>query len=226
MTARSRAIAAAWLGIVAGAASLIPSTPMAQPPAAEELLRRGTHAYQRGDLRTAVAAFTEAVRIDPGHTQAHYQLCAARYQLDETTRALEDCSRAIGLRPAFTEAYYLRGLLRSQKLGDNHGAVQDFDQAIRLKPDHAAAYLKRGNARARLGDLRSGLADYDRAIGLDPVYADAYFNRGVVRYQLKDVTGALDDLRQAARHHREQGDQSGYERAQAGIRHVETETRR
>src|SRR5713101_5235801 len=96
--------------------------------------------------------------------------------------------------------------MRSEKLGDNKGAVSDFDQAVQIKPDYAAAYLKRGNARYRLGDQQGGLADYSRAISLAPDDADAYFNRGVIRAKMGKKDAALRDLRDAAKYYQAQGD--------------------
>ena len=43
--------------------------------------------------------------------------------------------------------------------GDLEGALQDYNEAIRLKPDYASAFNDRGNARRAKGDLggRGGL---------------------------------------------------------------------
>jgi tetratricopeptide (TPR) repeat protein len=210
------------------AASRAGEPPAASPtrsgdsPAAS-LLSQGAEAYQRGDLKSAATAFAEAARVAPDDARTHYHLCAARMSLGEGQRALDDCGRAIRLDPSYSQAYYVRGLIRTQQLGDNAGGIVDFDVAIRLRPDHAPSHLKRGNARARLGDLRGGLADYDRAIVLDARYGDAYFNRGVVRYHLKDRRGALEDLDQAAGLAREQGDKQAWDRARSAIQQVQSE---
>jgi tetratricopeptide (TPR) repeat protein len=46
------------------------------------------------------------------------------------------------------------------------GALQDFNEAIRLRPDFAGAFYNRGNARAVKGDVEGALQDYNEAIRL------------------------------------------------------------
>ena len=57
-------------------------------------------------------------------------------------------------------------------------AVQEYDEAIRLDPQHEDAYSNRGIAYGRLDQHERAVQDFDEAIRLDP-QADAYYNRGV-----------------------------------------------
>ena len=61
------------------------------------------------------------------------------------------------------------------------GALQDYNEAIRLKPDYADAFNNRGIARKAKGDLEGALQDYNEAIRLKPDFAEAFNNRGNVR---------------------------------------------
>ena len=54
----------------------------------------------------------------------------------------------------------------SRDLGDNKAAIDDYDQAIKLKPDYALAYYNRGIARNALGDKQSAILDYQKAAEL------------------------------------------------------------
>ncbi len=52
--------------------------------------------------------------------------------------------------------------------GDLDGAVEDYEQAIRFKPDADLSFNNRGIARFEKGDLNGALEDYERAIRLNP----------------------------------------------------------
>ena len=50
---------------------------------------------------------------------------------------------------------------------DYQGAINDYDQAIKLKPNNADAYYCRGLARHDLGDNKAAIEDYGQAIQLN-----------------------------------------------------------
>ena len=78
-------------------------------------------------------------------------------------------------------------------LGDYKGAITDYTQAIRLKPDNAAAYNNRGIAKHTLGQHFAAIADYDIAIRLKPDNAKAYYNRGIAKHTLGQHFAAIAD---------------------------------
>jgi tetratricopeptide (TPR) repeat protein len=81
--------------------------------------------------------------------------------------------------------------------GDYQGAIADYNQAIKIKPDYAAAYNNRGNPKSNLGDYQGAIADYNQAIQIKPDYATAYYNRGLFKSNLGDKQGAIADYNQA-----------------------------
>ena len=78
-------------------------------------------------------------------------------------------------------------------------AMFDFDQTIRLDPDHAEAYVGRGMLYYVREEFDRAIADFDEAIRLVPDFAYAYLHRGFVYDDKGDTTKALEDLRMAAR---------------------------
>lgn len=83
--------------------------------------------------------------------------------------------------------------------GDSKGALPDFDNAVRLKPDYVFAFVNRGAARYTQGNFGGALEDYDQAIRLKPDLAEVFYNRAKTRSDLGDINGALDDYKQAIR---------------------------
>ena len=96
------------------------------------------------------------------------------------------------------ETYFQRGNL-NYELGDYVGAIADYTEAVRLKPDYAIAYCNRGNAKAELGQYVAAITDYDTAIQLKPDYAEAYNNRGITKNQLGQHAAAISDYDTAIR---------------------------
>ena len=96
------------------------------------------------------------------------------------------------------DTYYLRG---TDKIGldDYKGAIADYTQAIRLKPDDAFAYVGRGLAKEQLGQHFAAITDYDTAIRLKPDDAFAYVRRGNVKTKLGQSAAAITDYDTAIR---------------------------
>ena len=92
--------------------------------------------------------------------------------------------------------YFHRGINRHTS-GDIKGAIAEYNQALRLRPDFAEVYYKRGISRYKLGDLKGAILDYNQAIRLNPNYAGVYNHRGFTRHDLGDFSGAIRDFNQA-----------------------------
>ena len=73
-------------------------------------------------------------------------------------------TRPSGSNPTLPMPLCARGIVRrrdeDEAKGDLEGALQDYDQAIRLKPDHAGAFYNRGLSRLFKGDLEGALQDW------------------------------------------------------------------
>ena len=61
------------------------------------------------------------------------------------------------------DIYNNHGVARA-RLGQRRDALNDFNEAIRIKPDFAEAYDNRGSVRGALGLTKEAIAEYDEAI--------------------------------------------------------------
>jgi tetratricopeptide (TPR) repeat protein len=107
-------------------------------------------------------------------------------------------TRPVIVSQATAESYFQKGEKRYWE-DDFRGAINNYTQAIRLKPSFAAAYINRGLSRFQLQDFQGAIADYTQAIRLNPNFAYAYADRGSARFELKDFQGAIADCNQAIR---------------------------
>jgi tetratricopeptide (TPR) repeat protein len=167
-------------------------------PSAESLISLGGAKAQKGDYQGAIAAYEEALQINPSHPDAYFQRAVAYYDLKNYRAAFEDLNQVVRLTPNSSVAYMNRGLTQDL-LQRNQEAIKDYSKAISLNPNYAAAYLNRGAIKNELQDYQGGLSDLNQAINLKPDYALAYLNRGDSYIGLKDNKRAIADLDEAIR---------------------------
>jgi hypothetical protein len=65
-------------------------------------------------------------------------------------------------------------------------SLENFAQAIAIKPDYAEAFYNRAMTLTVLNDYQGGLKNYQQAIALKPNYAEAYWNMALLKLQLGD----------------------------------------
>ena len=164
----------------------------------EALERRGISACRKGDFDSAIADFTEAIRVDPTYADAYYMRGGAYQEKGDFDSAIADFTEAIRLNPKYTEAYIDRGNAY-QKKGEHDKAISDLTEAIRLNPKDALAYYNRGIAYGKKDDLDNAIADYTEAIRLNPKDADAYHNRGNAYVKKGERDSAIADRTEAHR---------------------------
>lgn len=71
-------------------------------------------------------------------------------------------SRALELNPKHIQALNNRGIMRGS-LGDFNGSLQDFNNAISLKPDYAEAWYNRGIIQMQTGKNQEACSNWHRA---------------------------------------------------------------
>ena len=92
--------------------------------------------------------------------------------------------------------YFHRGI-NLHTFGDIKGAIEEYNQALRLHPNFPEVYYKRGISRHKLGDFKGAITDYNQAISLNSNYPGIYNHRGFTRRDLGDLKGAMADFNQA-----------------------------
>lgn len=91
------------------------------------------------------------------------------------------------------------------RAGQTKLAIDDFNRAVQLFPEHPATYNNRGNLLLALALSKEAIRDFDRAILLAPGYAAAYANRagafdrlGQPDDAIRDYTRAIELMPQSA----------------------------
>jgi tetratricopeptide (TPR) repeat protein len=76
-------------------------------------------------------------------------------------------------------------------------ALEDFNHAVQLFPEHAPTYNNRGNVLLSLGLIKEAIRDFDRALILAPSYGAAYNNRAAARMRMAQLDAAIADYSKA-----------------------------
>ena len=100
---------------------------------AAEALKRGDSLRERGDLDGAIAAYTEASRLDLRLAVAYHNRGVAYEKKGDHGRAIADFAEALRLDPNDAEACDGLGIAHYRK-GDLDNAIA-FSEAIRLNPN-------------------------------------------------------------------------------------------
>jgi len=158
---------------------------------------RGLEFSRKGEYDKAIAAYTEAIRLNPRNSDAYVNRGVVYAKKRDYDKAIADYNEAIRLSPTDADAYNNRGTAYHRK-GDYEKSIADITEAIRLKPS-ASSYYNRADTYDDKGDYDKAIADYTEAIRLGPADADCYNNRGVAYQHKGDYPKAIADYTEAIR---------------------------
>jgi TolB-like protein len=160
-------------------------------PAAYDAYLRGTAARRqlsRASLVAAIAAFEEAIAIDPGFAPAYSGLAQVHVAwtlfgyigppepYERVALALALAERAVALDSTLAEAYAARAHAGLRAWLPDDVVLADAERAVRLAPNGGEMRLLRGVSLAFAGRFEDALQETAAAIALDPLapgYHDA-----------------------------------------------------
>ncbi len=99
---------------------------------------------------------------------------------------LEIVGPALEVRELIDKGYSLTELSRFDE------ALEAYDQAIALKPDHAQAWARKGRTLRLLERYEDALICYNRALDIDPKFAWAWNGKGIIMERLGRLEQALE----------------------------------
>jgi TolB-like protein len=152
-------------------------------PAAFDAYLRGAKAFSSRrdtkDIPTAIAEYTEAIRLDPHYALAlagrSMALSTAASEADSAAavregygKALADARQALTLAPDLTQAHLALGNVSEDTL-DFTQASDAYERALGLAPGNAQVLRDSGEFAAYMGHFDAGVAATRRAVVLDPL---------------------------------------------------------
>jgi tetratricopeptide (TPR) repeat protein len=149
-------------------------------------LTRGMAWTEKREPEKAMDDFRRAIELDPGlaNLDTYRRYRAAAESLDSRSQT-----------PKFAEVV-TRGLDAFEK-GNYTRALLDFDEAIRLNPNHSEAHRWRGDALLNRREFDKALSAYEDAMRLDPNNAMAYLCSGMAWTEKRDFGKARSAFEKA-----------------------------
>ncbi len=84
-------------------------------------------------------------------------------------------------------------------LGRTQEGIGQYEDALRIKPDHAETHYNLGIALAQAGRMEDAIGQYEQALRIKPEYAEAQSNLGATLGQVGRMPEAIEHLEQALR---------------------------
>ncbi len=129
----------------------------------------------RGTFDRAIEEFREAVRLDAGNGQAHYDLAGLLLDARQYEDAVGEFRAALRLTPNSVEAHDSLGIALASQ-GKLDEAIDEFRAALRLMPESVKARNNLGIALASQGKLDEAIGEFQQALAVEPNSAEARRN--------------------------------------------------
>lgn len=153
--------------------------------------------FKNGNLDSALASFTEALKLNPGNPDILNDIGAVYHRRKNFDEAIPHFKKAVEINPLFYPACDNLGFAYYYK-GEYETALDWFNKSVELNPSFADSYMGRGKVYLENGDQDRALTNLTKAIELDNTLADAYFTRGLIYADSLVYEKALSDLNRAA----------------------------
>ncbi len=147
--------------------------------AADKSFLKGNKFYTEQKYAEAVAAYEEAVGLDPGHWGYQLNLGLSLKKAGQPEAALAAFRKAAELNP---ESYSA-----NKETGEALGMAKQFaeakpfyEKAAALSPDDPDAQYNLGVCLVNTGESEAALPRFQKAVELKPDYAEAYYQMGTI----------------------------------------------
>jgi TolB-like protein/tetratricopeptide (TPR) repeat protein len=160
------------------------------------------------DIPPVIAAYTEAIRLDPKFAlafanrsfafTAYAEIVATGAAIREDfEKAESDARRAIALAPELPQAHLALASVFENGTLDFTQAHEEYERALALAPGNAAVLRFSGAFAALMGHFDVGIAAARRAVVLDPLARNSYLVLGGALYSARRYREAATAYAQA-----------------------------
>jgi len=172
-------------------------------PYFEEAARRDPSAFRHFELEKALIevrrwpdaerGLLSTVAQEPSDPRIWAKLGWAQWQQNKAAEAKVSLQKAIGLDGEIPELHNILGLVLLET-GDPKGSVEEFREALRIRPAIAEWRLNLARALASQNRAQEALYQFQESVRLKPDFADAHAGYGHLLASRGDLSGAVREL--------------------------------
>lgn len=166
------------LGIVTAAQGDAPGTALAE---------------RDGKYRAAIAAFEEAIKLNPKLYKAQYRAGVLHEKLDEPVKADAAYRAAIDLNAKYSSSFVSLGNMYID-YGFANVAMAVLDTGVKVNDTDAAMWNGLGRAYLSLKQAPKAIEAFQKAKAIDPDMPDVLFGLGMAYAELRQKTEATENL--------------------------------
>jgi tetratricopeptide (TPR) repeat protein len=160
-----------------------PPASAAHPPAGTPASRVydaiGVWFAQNGDLQCSVAAFEQALRLDPHSAEAHFDLGLTRQRLEQNAAAVREFQLALQDDAGLLQARCALG----SSLSDTTSAEAEFRKALAVNPQLVCALDGLAQVLLKEGHYDAALDDWRQAVRIQPDAQDLQLALATATYK-------------------------------------------
>lgn len=171
----------------------------------EELRASEEYLYATGlrylwaeDYERAFLFFQEAIKRNPGHGEAYFQVGYCLGKLGKYQNAVEAYLQALRIKPNDPDTHNNLCVAYGM-IGRYPEAIASCQRALRIRPDSAEPYNNLAWSLQKLGRYEESVNACKEAIRLKPDFAIAHNNLGKNYAALKQYKEAMESFKQAIR---------------------------
>jgi len=135
----------------------------------------------------------KAVEVAPDFSRAWADLCSVQLEQEKFEDVINSAGALIKLNPRSADGHVWLAAATAAS-GNHSAAVESYDKALEIAPNHVGAMCGKGNACRTTGDQDGAIAAYRDSIKANPLYAEAYWslaNLKTFRFEDAEVDGML-----------------------------------
>lgn len=134
-----------------------------------------------------------------GDAKDNYWRGLIAFSKREYENAVSCFSKAIEVKPDFTDAYVCRGMVYLYKEKEDDMALKDFEKAVDINSGDPFSLIGRGYAYLSKNEYNKAIQDFTEVIRLKPdYYEEGYIGCSLAYFYMKDYENALANIDQAA----------------------------